>query len=139
MRIVPFPVRFEPGPVVVCLQFAQELEQPWTEVCPTHAYPPHPLSLALQGEQPFSLSRRGWRSVCQATAALGIQLVPDRSIAFKMTKSFRMHATKATFAGFPAATNRRYNRLTTGFQRRAATAAMYSARRTLARPPQIPR
>ena len=40
------------------------------------------------------------------SALLGSHAAPSRMTALQVTKSFRMHATSATFLGFPAATSR---------------------------------
>ena len=60
-------------------------------------------------------------------------------MALRMATSLRMQATRMTLFFFPAARRRSANGLITGLQRIALKAHMYSARRTLDRPPPMQR
>jgi hypothetical protein len=51
---------------------------------------------------------------------------PRFAIAFKITNSLRIHATKHTLNSFPTASNRSKHALTTGFHRRATQTAISS-------------
>src|SRR2546426_4949091 len=73
MRLVPFPVRFEPGPVVVCLQFAKKLEQPWTEGCPAHAYPSPFVPL------PPGRGEQGWAPAVPSRIQMFLQILRQRA------------------------------------------------------------
>ena len=58
----------------------------------------------------------------------------SRTIMLRITSSFRIEATSATFFGFPAATSRVQNALITGLCRAAVSVAMYRVERTRALP-----
>src|SRR5437764_878109 len=74
----------------------------------------------------------------QATMA-GSQGRLSRSMALRMTSSFRMAATRATLAGLPAARRRAYTARSAGLYRTADRQAMYSPDRAPARPPAMAR
>src|ERR1700694_4480583 len=62
-----------------------------------------------------------------------------RSIELRITSSFRMAATRATFLGLPLAHKRSYSERIVGFRREATRAAMYNTALMCALPPQTER
>jgi len=124
-----------------CLSRIRKLARSlWERACPRTRAKPVP-SIAVSSSR-VTRSHRDHAVICAMFSGCGKSSrhgVPVLSIALRRTMKILMQATSATLASFPRPRSASYRALSVGLCFTATRHAMYSARLTSNRPPEIKR